>query len=74
MGPDLSLGFSDSSGISSWALVDWSTGSKSFVEIFIVPASLEDKDDDHDVKDGKSDKDETEYLSTSESTDESLMD
>jgi hypothetical protein len=73
MGPDLSLGFSDSSGISSWALVDWSTGSKSFGEIFIVPASLEDKDDDHDVKEGKSDKDETEHLSTSESGDETSM-
>lgn len=40
----------------------------------VVPASLEDKDDDHDVKDGKTNKAETEYLSTSESTDESLMD
>lgn len=72
-GPDLNLGSSDGFGISSWAVVDWSTGSKSFGEVFIVPASLEDKDDDHDVKEGKSDKDETEHLSTSESGDETSM-
>lgn len=57
----------------SWAVVDWHTGGKGFGEVLVVPASLEDKDDDHDVKDGKSDKNETEHLSTSESGDETSM-
>jgi hypothetical protein len=43
------------------------------IEELVVPASLEDKDDDHDVKDGKSDEDETKNLSTSESGDETSM-
>lgn len=58
---------------SSWAVVDWHSGGKGLSEELVVPAGLEDKDDDHDVKDGKSDKDETENLSTSESGDETSM-
>ena len=73
-GPDGCLSFFESSIGSRRALIDWSTSSKSVIEVLVVPAGLEDKDDNHDVKDGKSNKDETEYLSTSESTDESLMD
>lgn len=74
LSPDFLLSLGDSGEGSSWAVIDWHTSGESLGEVFVVPASLEDKDDDHDVKDGKSDKDETEYLSTSESTDESLMD
>lgn len=73
-GPDGCLSFFELGIVSSRALIDWSTSIKSSREVVVVPAGLEDKDDDHDVKDGKSNKDETEYLSTSESTDESLMD
>ena len=73
-GPDLFLCSQEINVVSFWAVVHWLSSLKSFGEVFVVPASLEDKDDDHDVKDGKTNKDETEYLSTSESTDESLMD
>jgi len=71
--PDLLLSFKHTGMGASWAVVDWHTGSKGLVEVLVVPASLEDEDDDHDVKDGKSDKDETEHLSTSESGDETSM-
>ena len=40
----------------------------------VVPAGFEEKDDDHDVEDTKTDKAETEHLSTSESSDETLVD
>jgi hypothetical protein len=73
-GPDLFLCSLEVNVGSCWAVVHWLSSGKSPTEVFVVPASLEDKDDDHDVKDGKTNKDETEYLSTSESTDESLMD
>ena len=73
IGPDSFLGSGDTFSTSCWALIDWSSSSKSFAEILVVPASLEDKDDDHDVKEGKSDEDETEHLSTSESGDETSM-
>ena len=72
-GPDGCLSFFESSIGSRRALIDWSTSSKSVIEVLVVPAGLEDKDDNHDVKDGKSNKDETEYLSTSESGDETSM-
>ncbi len=71
--PDFSLSLKHTFVGASWALVDWHSGGKGLLEELVVPASLEDKDDDHDVKDGKSDKDETEHLSTSESGDETSM-
>ena len=71
--PDLFLSSLHTDVGASWAVVDWHSSLEGHVEIFVVPASLEDKDDDHDVKDGKSDKDETEHLSTSESGDETSM-
>lgn len=71
--PDLPLGFKHTGVGASWAVVDWHTSGKGVGEVLVVPASLEDKDDDHDVKDGKSDKNETEHLSTSESGDETSM-
>lgn len=73
-GPDLSLGSLNSSVGSVWAMIDWSSSGEGLVEVEVVPACLEEEDDDHDVKDSESDKAETEYLSTSEGSDETLMD
>lgn len=73
-GPDLSLGTYNSSIRRNWALVDWSSSGKSFVEVGVVPAGFEEEDDNHDVEDSESDKAETEYLSTSECSDETFMD
>jgi hypothetical protein len=71
--PDLSLS-GDHAGVgANWAVVNWHTSLEGLIEELVVPASLEDKDDDHDVKEGKSDEDETEHLSTSESGDETSM-
>ena len=72
--PDALLGSDDSSVVVSWALIDWSSGSKDFLEVVVVPAGLEEEDDDHDVEDTESDKAETEYLSTSEGSDETSVD
>jgi len=73
-GPDLFLGSGNTSEGAIWALIDWSSSGKGFLEVAVVPAGLEEEDDDHDVEDGESDKAETEYLSTSEGSDETLMD
>jgi hypothetical protein len=71
--PDLSLS-GDHAGVgANWAVVNWHTSLEGLIEELVVPASLEVKDDDHDVKDGKSDEDETKNLSTSESGDETSM-
>jgi hypothetical protein len=72
--PKVVLGSSDVFVVTVWASVDWFTGSNGFLEVVVVPAGLEEKDDDHDVKNGKSDKNETEHLSTSESSDETSVD
>ena len=74
LGPKVVLSFSHTSNGSSFALVDWHLGGKSFLKVFVVPACFEEKDDDHDVEDTESDEDETEYLSTSESGDETSVD
>ena len=71
--PDLFLSFDHTVVGAGWAVVDWHTSGEGLIEELVVPASLEDKDDDHDVKDGKSDEDETKNLSTSESGDETSM-
>ena len=71
--PDLSLSGDHARVGAYWAVVDWHTSGEGLIEELVVPASLEDKDDDHDVKDGKSDEDETKNLSTSESGDETSM-
>lgn len=68
------MSFSHTSSASSFALVDWHLSSKSLLKILVIPACFEEKDDDHDVEDTESDKAETEYLSTSESSDETLVD
>jgi len=59
---------------SSWALVDWDTSLHEFFQPSVVPSGFEDEDDDHDVQDTSTDKDETENLTTSESSNETLMD
>ena len=71
--PKVVLGSSDVFVVTFWASVDWFTGSNGLLEVVVVPAGLEEKDDDHDVKNGKSDKNETEHLSTSESSDETSV-
>ena len=71
--PDLGLSGFNVSEITIWAVIDWSSSGENLLEVFVVPAGLEEEDDDHDVKDSKSDKDESEYLSTSESSDETLV-
>jgi hypothetical protein len=71
--PKVVLSSSDVNGVTFWASVDWFTGSNCLLEVLVVPAGLEEKDDDHDVKNGKSDKNETEHLSTSESSDETSV-
>ena len=73
-GPDLFLGSGNTSEGVIWALIDWSSSGEGFLEVAVVPAGLEEEDDDHDVEDSESDKAETEYLSTSEGSDETLMD
>jgi len=72
-GPKVVLSSNDVSVVTFWASVDWFTGSNGLLEVFVVPAGLEEKDDDHDVNNGKSDKNETEHLSTSESSDETSV-
>jgi hypothetical protein len=57
-----------------WASADWSSGSESVSEELVVPAGFEEKDNDYDVKNTKTDKAETEHLSTSESADETFVD
>lgn len=72
--PEISLSLSDIFEITVWASVDWSSGIKNLLEELVVPAGFEEKDDDHDVEDGESNKAETEHLSTSESGDETSVD
>lgn len=60
--------------VSSWALVVWSSGLDDSLKPFVVPACFEDENDDHDVHDTKSYKDESKYLTTSESSDETFVD
>jgi hypothetical protein len=71
--PKVSLGLGDVGGVTLWASVDWSSSSKNFSKVTVVPASFEEEDDDHDVEDGESNKAETEHLSTSESSDETSV-
>ena len=59
---------------SSWAVVDWDTSGHEFFQPSVVPSGFENEDDDHDVQDTSTDKDETENLSTSESSNETLVD
>lgn len=57
-----------------WAVVDWSSSLDDLSQVSIVPGSLEDEDDDHDVEDTKTDEDESKYLTTSVSSDETSVD
>lgn len=72
--PDLFLGIINISVVSCRAVIDWSSTGKNLLEVVVVPAGFEEEDDDHDVEDTKTDKAETEHLSTSESGNETLMD
>lgn len=72
--PEIGLGLGDISEGTVWASVDWSSGIKYLGEVLVVPAGFEEEDDDHDVEDTESDKAETEYLSTSEGSDETFVD
>lgn len=72
--PELGLSIGHTSFAVSWASADWSSGSESVSEELVVPAGFEEEDDDHDVKNTKTDKAETEHLSTSESSDETFVD
>lgn len=56
-----------------WASVDWSSGLDSVGKVFIIPSDLEDHDDNHNVENTKSDKAETEYLTTSEGNNETSV-
>lgn len=73
-GPDLALSKFNCSVVTIWASVDWSSRGKNLVEVGVVPAGFEEKDDDHDVENGESNKAETEHLSSSESGDETSVD
>jgi len=70
----LSTRHSINGGSTSWASVDWLSGGEGHLQEAVVPAGFEEKDNDHDVKNTKTDKDETEHLSTSESSDETFVD
>lgn len=72
--PEVLLGLVDFSVFTIWASVDWSSSGKDLLEVGVVPAGFEEKDDDHDVEDGESNKAETEHLSSSESGDETSVD
>merc|ERR1719311_379757 len=69
-----SIGPCETGSIGIWAVVDWSSSSDNLISVSIVPGSLEDEDDDHDVEDTKTDKDESKYLATSVSSDETSVD
>lgn len=58
----------------SWASADWLSSGEGHLQESVVPAGFEEEDDDHDVEDTKTDKAETEHLSTSESSDETFVD
>ena len=48
-GPKVVLSSNDVSVVTFWASVDWFTGSNGLLEVFVVPAGLEEKDDDHPI-------------------------
>lgn len=72
--PESLLSIRHTGGAIGWASADWLSGGESHLQESVVPAGFEEKDDDHDVEDTKTDKAETEHLSTSESSDETLVD
>lgn len=72
-GPEISLSLFHTGGAVSWASADWLSSGEGHLQESVVPAGFEEKDDDHDVEDTKTDKAETEHLSTSESSDETFV-
>jgi len=55
-------------------MVEWLSSFDDSLEPSVIPSCFENEDDDHDVHNTTTYKDESKYLTTSESSDETLVD